>query len=177
MNADFKARIARIRETVSLPDLLLSYGVTLRQSGNGYIAKCISHEDNNPSMSVYRAANFNGFLCICHACSFKGDIIDVYEKLTGTDTAEAVAALEGSEYEGQNYAVIKDEPPLKAARREVFPPPDDAPAVPWKRAMFRTADDQWIGMGEPVATWCYRTPEGKPWYYEARYEFDGKKQV
>jgi len=176
LNADFKARIARIRETVSLPDLLLSYGTTLRQSGNGYIAKCISHDDNNPSMSVYRAANFNGFLCICHACSFKGDIIDVYEKLTGTDTAEAVAALEGSEYEGRNYAVIKDEPPLKAARREVFPPPDDAPAVPWKRAMFRTADDQWIGMGDPVATWCYRTPDGKPWYYEARYEVDGKKQ-
>ena len=92
MNADFKARIARIRETVSLPDLLLSYGVTLRQSGNGYIAKCISHEDNNPSMSVYRADNFNGYLCICHACSFKGDVVDVYEKLTGTDTAEAVAA-------------------------------------------------------------------------------------
>ena len=176
MNADFKARIARIRETVSLPDLLLSYGTTLRQTGSGYIAKCISHEDNNPSMSVYRADNFNGYLCICHACSFKGDVIDVYEKLTGADTAEAVAALEGNEYAGRNYAVIKDEPPLKAARREVFPPPDDAPDVPWKRAMFRTADDQWIGMGEPVATWCYRTPEGKPWYYEARYVFDGKKQ-
>ena len=81
---DLTERIARIRENVSIVNLLLSYGVDLKKIGSGYSARCISHDDHTPSMSVY---NKNGImLCYCHVCGFGNDVIDAYKKLTGAST-------------------------------------------------------------------------------------------
>ena len=37
-----------------LPDLMLSYGIKLKERGNRYECLCPAHDDHNPSMSVYR---------------------------------------------------------------------------------------------------------------------------
>lgn len=178
MQPTIEERIARIRASVSLPNLLLSYGVDLKQSGNEFKALCIAHDDHNPSMSVY--VGTNGYhRAYCHSCGFGtggGDVIDVYKKLTGTETMEALDALDGGEYMGTTFATIKDEPPLKRAEREVFPPPPDTPPPVWNKANYKNAEGEWVSMGEPVGTWCYRTREGATWYYEARYEVDGRKE-
>jgi len=164
-----RERIDRIRAAVDLPSLLLERGVSLRKSGNGYIAKCINHDDNVPSMSVYEK---NGHMrCMCHSCEFSEDVIGVYMKFSGVDFKQALDDLDTGEIKPsipRPFGEIADEKLVKA-ERTVFPPPDDAPEPPYARAQYRDSNDEWKPLGEPETTWCYRTAEGKPYYYEARY--------
>lgn len=168
-------RIARIRETVSLVNLLLSYNVALKQIGPAYTACCIAHDDHNPSMSIFQGDD-GVWKWHCHACGAGHDVLDAYKVLTGTDTMQALDALDGGDYEGRKFATITDEPKHKPAERIVTPPPPDTPPPVWSRANYKNDAGEWVSMGEPVGTWCYRTPEGEPWYYEARYEVDGRKE-
>ena len=169
-NDDLRSRINHIRATVDLPSLLLSYGVHLQKTGGGYTAKCIHHDDNNPSMSVYAADDHAR--CFCHSCGFNEDVVRAYMRLSGDDFTEALDALDGGErkHNGKPFATIADEPPIKKVERIVSVPPEGTPPPIWKRANYRNDDDEWVSLGEPVKVWTYRTHDGAIWYYEARYE-------
>ena len=132
-----RERIDRIRAAVDLPSLLLERGVSLRKSGNGYVAKCINHDDNVPSMSVYER---DGVMrCMCHSCEFSEDVIGVYMKFSGVEFKQALDDLDAGEIKPsiqKPFGEIADEKLVKA-ERTVFPPPDDAPEPPYARAQYR----------------------------------------
>ena len=74
----------------SLPDphlILEHYGARYWPSHNGWTrATCPVHEDSNPS------ASFNtetGYIA-CHACTFKGDVIDLIELKEGVGYVDAL---------------------------------------------------------------------------------------
>jgi len=52
------------------------------------MAKCINHEDKHPSMNCR-----NNFV-YCHACGYKGDVIDVFIKLSNVSFPEAIRRLQ-----------------------------------------------------------------------------------
>ena len=166
-----RERVERIRANVDMPTLLLERGITLRKSGEGYVAKCFAHDDSRPSMSVYLKDDH--WRCNCHsgACGFNEDVIGAYMKLTGVEFNQALDDLDGGESKpsiSRAFGEIVDEKIVKA-ERTVSPPPEDAGLPPYARAQYRDSNDEWKPMGAPETTWCYRTAEGKPYYYEARY--------
>ena len=167
MSSDNRDRIDRIRRNQSLPDLLLAHGVKLQQRGQEYSACCIAHDDRNPSMSVFQTDT--GWRAYCHACGFSEDVIGTYMHLSGDDFLPSLDALDGGQiHTGKPYATIADEPrPVKPQRTVTIPPEGSIP--PYARAMTKVGDE-WVSLGDPVQTWCFRTTDGKPWYYEARYE-------
>lgn len=57
------------------------------------MAKCISHDDNNPSMNCRK--NF----VYCHSCGYHGDAIDVFMQVNGVGFTEAVKRMTGEIYE------------------------------------------------------------------------------
>lgn len=52
-------------------------------------AKCIWHDDRNPSMQYYPKTNS----VYCWSCQKSGDAIDVYKQIKGCTTGEAIKAL------------------------------------------------------------------------------------
>lgn len=163
---------------VELPDLLLSYGIALKKSGNEYQCLCYAHDDHTPSMSVYRNGNGH-WNANCHACGAGGSVIKVYCQLSGldpdntADMAKAYEALELGIYTtGKPYAVIHNEPPgPPRPERTMLPPPADAglPKMGW-------IEKDGIKFGEPHEVYIYRQPGGDPWYYEARWDLGSGKQ-
>jgi hypothetical protein len=161
-------RKARILAQVDLPSLLLSHGVELQKEGAGYRAKCINHDDSNPSMQVYTKSGDHH--CHCYACGYHADTIGVYMTLTGCGFPQALDDLAGERYEGNKFAAIKDAKPIVKPERKVFPPPPGTADPIWSKANRRKGEE-WVSMGEPTDVWRYSTLEGETWYYEARYEY------
>ncbi len=56
----------------------------------GRTAKCIFHEDRNPSMHYYPKTN----TCYCFSCNTYGDSIKVYQTINNCDFVTAVKALQ-----------------------------------------------------------------------------------
>lgn len=157
---------------IELPDLLLSYGIALKKTGNEYSCLCYAHDDSNPSMSVYINGN-NNWNAHCHACGAGGSVIKVYCDLAGLDfdnkqdVTAAYKALETGEYHsGKPFAVIHNETPLPKEKpeRTMLVPPKDTP--PPKMGWLEKDGIKW---GEPHEVHIYRQPNGDPWYYEARW--------
>lgn len=51
--------------------------------------KCVSHNDTEPSMAVYREQN----MAYCYACNFSGSVIDVYMAINSVDLKQAIKEL------------------------------------------------------------------------------------
>lgn len=160
MTTDIHNRIARIRASVSLPDLLLSYGVDLKKRGDSYTALCPWHDDHKPSFSAYTDSGVER--CYCHGCGRGGDIVDAYMEFTGATKMQAVEALEGREprINGKKRGTKMQEPELVPATwKAVTPPRDSRP------------DSLWLNShGDPVASWEYKDAEGITIGIIARYE-------
>lgn len=156
-----------------LPTILLSYGVELKQRGEQYIAKCIAHDDHNPSMSVY--INGTGkYTTHCFSCGFHEDAIGVVAHMEGITTAEAILKLQEPAFDGASrYAKIIGEKKLKRPERETYPPPADAPMPKMDWLIDRDTGECF---GDPVAVYTYRTASGEVWFYEARFMVSGKKE-
>lgn len=163
---------------LDLPSLLLSYGINLKQRGNEYECLCFAHDDHNPSMSVY----VNGtqkHVAHCFTCGFHEDVIGTYCHFNNLDPKNpehfliAKTSLEsGARPEGAKFATISTTPKPPQPEREFLIPPDDNQSP----RMDGLNDKHGTPMGEPQETWLFTTPDGKPWYYEARYIVNGKKE-
>jgi len=161
-----------------LPELLLSYGIHLKKQGEEYLAKCIAHDDTNPSMSVYR--NGGGkWVAHCFSCNFHGDVVRSYCELNGldmdnkSDVAKAYKALEDDViiHTGKPYATITDAPTPKKPERTMLIPAADTP--PPKMNWLQGKDgEQW---GEPDEVFIFRQPDSTPLMYEARWNITDKK--
>lgn len=77
-------RPARIRASVSLTDLMLRYGVTLRKIGNSHVGCCIWHDETRPSMNIY-VGDDGAERAKCFSCGAGGSVIDVYAQFAGLD--------------------------------------------------------------------------------------------
>lgn len=82
--------IARIKDQVSIEDLLIHYGWSPDDNGWGGWSgwtptMCPFHDDRNPSASVnVEKGRFN-----CHGCGVSGDIFDIVQTTEGLDFKEA----------------------------------------------------------------------------------------
>lgn len=156
-----------------LVSILLSYGVELKQRGEQYIAKCIAHDDRNPSMSVY--INGTGkYTTHCFSCGFHEDAAGVVAHMEGIPIEDALRKLKDPTFDGASrYAqIIADKKP-KRTERVTYPPPADAPMP---KMGWLIDKDTGEPFGEPVAVYTYRTAEGSVNYYEARFIVAGKKE-
>lgn len=163
---------------MELPNLLLSYGINLIAKGSEYQCLCFAHDDKNPSMSVY----VNGakkYIAHCFSCGFHEDVIGTYCYLNGlnpkvpADFLKAKSALEsGIASSGKPFATISVAKAPPAMEREFLVPPDDdqVPEMGWLRGR------DGIEFGMPERVLLFRTPDGKPWFYEARYIVNGRKE-
>ncbi|HHD56903.1 MAG TPA: hypothetical protein ENK89_04405, partial [Desulfobulbaceae bacterium] len=85
------AHINALKESVDLPAVIRSCGVSLKKSGNSYKGYCPFHEDTkSPSLSVTPAEN----LWQCFGCGAGGDVIDFLQKKEGLSFQDAVARLD-----------------------------------------------------------------------------------
>ena len=154
--------IPSFRSSVDLVSVVGSR-VQLTQRGHEFYACCPFHEDDRPSFSV---APDKGF-CYCFGCGWSGDAIDFIRELDGLSFKDAVAALSDGAYQPlpmkQGYAKRKP----RLAWWSTVPPPESE-----KPESFALSS-----LGEPSNVWTYRTAEGQPWGYVARYEVehDGRK--
>lgn len=156
--------------TYDLPAILEKYGVSLRKSGTGFVAKCIAHEDHNPSMSVY--INGSGkYTTHCHSCGFHEDAIGVVAHMENISMAEAMKMLGNDTFVGHGAKRGKIE--VRKPKRICSVPTADAGRP---RMDYLIDRDTGESFGEPEEVFVYRTHHGEPWYYEARFVVNGKKQ-
>lgn len=81
--------LARIRDRVSIPSLLLAR--SLRPCGDQLVGRCPlpNHEDRNPSFFV----SLEKRRFFCHGCGRGGDVIELHRILTGASFPDAVKQL------------------------------------------------------------------------------------
>jgi len=158
-----------------LPELMLSYGIKLKERGNRYECLCPAHDDHNPSMSVFRNGDGN-WKAHCFSCGFHEDEIGLVQYMESCDYARAKEIIGDPMHKGKRYATIEAEKLPPRPQRETYPPPPDAPAPAWERAMYKNDADEWVSLGQPVKVWAFKTLDGALSYYEARYEANGKKE-
>ena len=134
-----------------LPDYLVSQGVSLKKSGDGFMCKCFAHDDSNPSMSVY--INDGGkWVAHCHslACDFHEDLLGVKQYMEGIGFKEAKKQA--------GEITIMPIPPA-AKWKHSIPPEDNN-----KPASFALPN-----LEGPTQVWTYYTPDNKVIGYVARY--------
>src|SRR5215212_8664644 len=69
-----------LREEIPLQNLL-------EANGQGK-AKCVAHDDENPSMHLYDDYGH------CFSCGFHGDVVDIWSRIRGSSDRPIEAALE-----------------------------------------------------------------------------------
>ena len=150
-----------------LPELMLSYGIKLKERGSRYECLCPAHDDHNPSMSVFRNGDGN-WKAHCFSCGFHEDSIGMVQYMESCDFQRAKEIIDDPTYKqnGKRYATIEAEKLPPRPMRETYPPPPDAPEPRWNSITLSDGTP----LGEPVAIWTFRTPEGGVLYHEARYE-------
>lgn len=81
--------LQRVKENVSLLDVIQSYGIALKKKGNRYWACCPFHHEKTPSFSI---SPDDGFY-YCFGCHESGDVITFIEKMDNVAFPDAVARL------------------------------------------------------------------------------------
>jgi len=152
-----------------LPDLMLSYGIKLKERGNRFECLCPAHDDHNPSMSVFRNGD-GSWKAHCFSCGFHEDAAGFIQHMEGCDFAKAKEIIGDPTHKGGRYGTIEAEKLPPRPQRETYPPPPGTPDPIWNKANYQNEAGEWVSMGEPVSTWAFRTIDGEPWYYECRYE-------
>lgn len=150
---------------IELPDLLQSFGVDLKKTGSSYKCKCYTHDDNNPSMSVYMD-DAGKWWAHCYVCpETHHDAIAAYMHFTGCDFKEADKAVDAGICGTGSRGAIEVSKPVEKPNRWMhsIPPAGTIPDM-----------DSTL-LGNPVKVWTYRNNEGVIVGYIARYENNGKK--
>jgi DNA primase catalytic core len=79
-------------KALSLPEIISSYGIPVRHSGNSsYQALCPFHNDTSPSLSISFKGNI--WLWHCFGCGSKGTVIDFVMRKEGLSFKEAYRKL------------------------------------------------------------------------------------
>lgn len=146
-------------------DLLAVVGsrIQLTKRGKEAYGLCPFHEERTPSFSVTPDKGF----CYCFGCGWGGDAIDFLRDLDGLSFQDACAQLGAADYTALPMKQGLAKPKPRLAWWSTVPPAEQE-----KPESFALS-----GLGEPSHVWCYRTKDGQPWGYVARYEVehDGKK--
>ena len=155
---------AGIASSVNLVELVSRYR-ELTRNGNEYVAKCVDHApDNNPSMTVSPAKGF----VHCFSCGFHADAIAFLMHMERCTFLEACAKLTNGGTASLPPVIVQPQRELrKAPPRITFAPPPDAPPPDLKLRK----------LGEPSATWIYRTATGNVLGYVCRYDTDEGKEI
>ena len=138
--------------------------VQLTRRGREFAACCPFHEDSTPSFFVMPEQGF----WHCFGCQASGDVVAFVQRFDGLEFKDAVAAIQSSP-----AVLLPVRSGLKAVNKEVDwvtevpPETDPAPASMATRQY-----------GDPTAVWCYKTLDGNPWGYAARYmiKLDGNER-
>lgn len=85
---------------------------TLKDAGNGrFVSPCPFHDEKEPSLYIY--TDRQQFTCF--GCQKKGDVIDLYQELTGTSMKEALSQL-ATQY---NIKTRSSSTPYKPTQQEI----------------------------------------------------------
>ena len=125
--------------------------IALTERGNYALGNCPFHADKKPSLSVYP----NTGIIQCHACSFKGDIIEFLSTLHNISKTEAVEKIAG---------ITKPTIPIaKGMKPKIWlsaTPPED---------QTEPETFELKGLTGPIAKWPYRNEKGRIIGWVARY--------
>ena len=135
--------VQAIRASHSLADVMAAAGIELHPRGHGWMACCPFHDDSTPSLSVEGVPDrFH-----CFSCGASGDVIDFVQRTRNLGFLEAVAELEGGNYNNNNSLAAGPSP---RARLHVV---RDTPtvAIPVERA-FEINQLAWEHFGTPIGT-------------------------
>jgi DNA primase len=116
--------IERIKQEVSIQQLVEYYGVTLKKKGNDLVGLCPMHEDKEPSLVITPGKNL--WHCL-GACQQGGSVIDWVMKIEGVSFRHAVEILKerylpggpggnGRDKEGKPITIALPSKPVKYAR-------------------------------------------------------------
>ena len=86
--------IEKLKQEVSLPDLVQSYGVELKKKGKDLIGLCPFHDDHSPSLVI--SPDKNLWHCM-GACQEGGSVIDWVMKSEGVSLRHALEILKQRE--------------------------------------------------------------------------------
>lgn len=84
----------RIKKSHPIIQVIRSYGIDLKENGQGYLAKCPFHADKEPSLRVTpEKALFN-----CFGCDAGGSVIDFVSRIENISPQEAITRLSSLEH-------------------------------------------------------------------------------
>ena len=150
-----------LKRNTNIVTVLTGYGVELKTTGSSYIAKCIWHNDKNPSMAVFEGDD-SIWRCFCHSCGMKGSVIDVVMEMDGVSEGEAIKRLKANHFVKDDTRIIAEKP-IKAATWKSIKPP--APCTDFELPNMTSQQ-----------VWPYLDADGKPIGYVVRYvKEDGGK--
>jgi putative DNA primase/helicase len=154
--------LAALRASIDIVAVIGSR-VQLTKRGNELFGLCPFHDEHTESFSVTPDRG----MYYCFGCGAGGDAIDFIRDLDGLSFQDACAQLGSADYKALPMkAGLTPRKPRLAWWSTVPPESDNKPAS------FALSS-----LGEPSMVWCYKTADGQPWGYVARYEVehDGKK--
>lgn len=157
-----------ILATVNLTEVVSRYR-ELSKQGSEYVCRCVApgHDDINPSLSVSPQKGF----VHCWSCGYHENAIGFLMTVENIDFKESCRRLTNGGTATLPPVIVQPQRTLAKAPpwRSMTPPADTAAgAMP----------DMVIGkLGAPSATWTYRTPDGSPYAYIARYDTDKGKEI
>lgn len=145
-----------------LPDLMLSYGIKLKERGNRYECNCYNpaHLDETPSMSVYH--NGTKWVAHCFGCPTHDDAYAFVMAMESCGFKDAKKIVEGENYTPTTLTPIKEV--LTTSGKWHTHPTDTKPAS------FAIK-----GLGEPTASWRYYDKDGQTIGFVCRYLKEGRK--
>jgi putative DNA primase/helicase len=157
------ADVDKIRGAIDIAQYIARY-IELKKNGSELKGLCPFHDDRNPSLSVSPTKQ----LWACFACGAHeqhgADIFGFVRSYFDCTFPEAIAKLQNGN--AVDPKPIQQEPRKKAPpRQQLVPPVGSLPE-------FNRGD-----LGAPITHWIIRRPDGAPWFYEARYMLDGKKET
>lgn len=84
-------KLQRIKSSVQCLDVILQVNpkTKVRVSNRFLSLRCPMHEDKNPSFWILPEKN----ICGCHACGWRGDVVNLFAWLHGMTNAEAIREM------------------------------------------------------------------------------------
>ena len=144
-----------------LPELMLSYGIKLKERGNRYECCCYAHDDKHSgSMSVYH--NGEKWIAHCFVCPTHDDAYAFVMRMESCGFKAAKKIVEGENYTPTTLTPVKEV--LTTSGKWHTHPTDTTPAS------FAIK-----GLGEPTASWRYYDKDGQTIGFVCRYLKDGRK--
>lgn len=78
----------RMKEIIGLREVVESYGIKLRKTGNNYVGLCPFHNEQHPSFTIFPDNHF-----MCFGCQTHGDIFTFLELKEGLNFKQAAEIL------------------------------------------------------------------------------------